>query len=256
VPALPANPQAIGYLIEAVSSQDAPAFPGEDYGSGVQPGTGVITVAFSMSMTHSLKLFNLTTSPNMRLLVNMTTSEGAGLLHLFKPRSISYTKTDSNDPVKDGLPKTKVVQSGDAGIWAMAFEWTGDAAYIYTPGLRPQAPARPGDFVDSIDVQIVIRSCPLDAYPTADGCEFMQKPDGATPFKDVAVNGGPDFFRVYSLNASTRVRPVRRARAPSPAGPASAKNICRGSPGTATPAAWWACRAIRSNWIPIWGRRC
>ena len=200
VPALPPNPQATGYLVEAVGSENAPAFPGEDYGSGVQPGTGVITIAFSLSTTHSLKLFNLNTSPNTRLRVDMNTSLYDGAVHLFKPRTINYTKDDSIDPATPYLPRTRVVLPGDAGVWAVAFEWTGDAAYVYTPGLHPHAPGRPNEYVDSVDVQIVIRSCPLDAYPAADGCEFMQKPDGATLFKDVAVNGGADFFRVYSLN--------------------------------------------------------
>jgi hypothetical protein len=204
VPAvLPANPQATGYLVEAVGSVNAPAFPGEDYGSGLQPGTGVITIAFSMSTTHSLKLFNLTTSPNTRLRVSVNTSEYAGAVHLFKPQSISYVKNDdSRDPAMPNTPKTRAVLPNEAGIWAVAFEWTGDAAYMYDPGLRANAPNSPATpiYVDSIDVQIVIRSCPLDARPVADGCEFMQKPDGSTPSRKVYVNNGPDYFLVYSLN--------------------------------------------------------
>lgn len=214
VPAIPPNPQANHYLVEAVGSVDAPAFPGEDYGSGIVPGTGVITINITMSATHSLKLFNLNTTPNTRLRVSVvrngsSTNVALARVHLFKPRNINYTKDDSVDPASSNSPKTQAVLPNDSGAWALLYEWMGSAAFCDRLSLRtesaindPNTPsAIPCQFYDdTLNAQIVVRSCPLDAYPVADGCEFMQKPDGSTQFRDLPIPGGSDFYRVYSQN--------------------------------------------------------
>jgi len=212
VPAIPPNPQANQYLIEAVGSVDAPAFPGEDYGSGIVPGTGVITLNITMSATHSLKLFNLNTTPNTRLRVSVvrngtSTDVALARVHLFKPRNINYTKDESVDPASSNSPKTQAVLPGDSGTWALLYEWMGSAAFCDRLSLSAatndqNAPNfTPCQFYDdTLNAQIVVRSCPIDAYPAADGCEFMQKPDGSTQFRDLPIPGGSDFYRVYSQN--------------------------------------------------------
>lgn len=169
--------RADSYEIEAVGSVDAPPFPGEDFGDGVVAGTGVISLTFNMSTSEILRLFNLNVQENRRLLVQVDLDKHYMPInvHLFKPRgsSFPYAKRESQNIATNNGSKVRTINQGEGGAWGLAVEYPSDPVYEIE-----------GALITDITVTVTIRSCPLEAYPEADGCYFMQKPNldpGAGP---------------------------------------------------------------------------
>ncbi len=181
------DPTRDQYVIESSSSAPLPALTPwpDDYG----PGTGYFTYTFSMSSTHVITTFDLNLSANTRVLVDVASDHRVGA-QAFHPIASANLPTLSNDQGIDVSGAKLNLGPNDGGTWGLVVEYVDDV----TPLRESRHPV-------NVQVQIVVKACPLGAIPTEAGCQFMKKPHAANadyPGQPATPRWTVGYFTIYS----------------------------------------------------------